>query len=103
MLCIPASGSLCGAASGRFPGPLLLCQCSALVLGDEVLIGAVPMEDMDLGVNPPCSASKPIPAAPTWPTLGSEVALRLASTAQPQPQKSGPWDRLACEVVESWP
>ena len=29
-----------------------LCFVGALVLGDEVLLGAVPMEDMDLVVNP---------------------------------------------------
>ncbi len=28
------------------------CYVGALVLGDEVLLGAVPMEDMDLIVNP---------------------------------------------------
>ena len=28
------------------------CYVGALVLGDEVLLGAVPMEDMDLVVNP---------------------------------------------------
>lgn len=28
------------------------CYVGALVLGDEVLLGAVPMEDMDLLVNP---------------------------------------------------
>lgn len=28
------------------------CYVGALVLGDEILLGAVPMEDMDLVVNP---------------------------------------------------
>ena len=28
------------------------CYVGALVIGDEVLLGAVPMEDMDLVVNP---------------------------------------------------
>lgn len=28
------------------------CYVGALVLGDEVLLGAVPMEDMDLVINP---------------------------------------------------
>ena len=29
-----------------------VCYVGALVLGDEVLIGAVPMEDMDLVIQP---------------------------------------------------
>ena len=41
-----------------YVGPIKLsfgkrfCYVGALVLGDEVLLGAVPMEDMDLVVNP---------------------------------------------------
>nr|VFJ47677.1 MAG: clan AA aspartic protease, AF_0612 family [Candidatus Kentron sp. DK] len=54
------------------------CYVGALVLGDEVLLGAVPMEDMDLIVNPgrrevtvdpkspdiPHARVKPVPAVP---------------------------------------
>ena len=50
----------CSASRLQVPyvGPLQVdfqdrcCFVGALVLGDEVLIGAVPMEAMDLGVNP---------------------------------------------------
>ena len=43
------------------------CYVGALVLGDEVLLGAVPMEDMDLVLSParrevtvdPCSPNIP--------------------------------------------
>ena len=44
--------------SAPYVGPLKvtfgnrICYVGALVLGDEVLLGAVPMEDMDLVVNP---------------------------------------------------
>jgi clan AA aspartic protease len=42
------------------------CLVGALVLGDEVLIGAVPMEDMDLVVNP---ALQRLDAGPRSPHL----------------------------------
>ena len=43
------------------------CYVSALVLGDEVLLGAVPMEDMDLIVNPGRRAVTVDPASPNIP------------------------------------
>lgn len=74
MLCIPEHVSLqleleqesvreVSVADGRkqnvpYVGPIKVrygkrfCYVGALVLGDEVLLGAVPMEDMDLVVNP---------------------------------------------------
>jgi hypothetical protein len=42
------------------------CYVGALVLGDEVLLGAVPMEDMDLVVNP---ARKEITVDPLSPNI----------------------------------
>ena len=74
MLCIPEHVALqlnlkteskreVSVADGRslnvpYVGPIRVsfekrfCYVGALVLGDEVLLGAVPMEDMDLVVNP---------------------------------------------------
>ena len=43
------------------------CYVGALVLGDEVLLGAVPMEDMDLVVNPARREVTPDPASPNLP------------------------------------
>ena len=40
------------------------CFVGALVLGDQVLLGAVPMEDMDLVVNP---ASRTVTVNPEYP------------------------------------
>lgn len=42
------------------------CFTGALVLGDEVLLGAVPMEDMDLVVSP---ASRTVIANPDSPNI----------------------------------
>ncbi len=42
------------------------CYVGALVLGDEVLLGAVPMEDMDLVVNP---AKREITVDPVSPNI----------------------------------
>ena len=42
------------------------CYVGALVLGDEVLLGAVPMEDMDLVVNP---ARREITVDPSSPNI----------------------------------
>ena len=43
------------------------CYVGALVLGDEVLFGAVPMEDMDLVVNPGRREVTVDPASPNFP------------------------------------
>ena len=43
------------------------CFVGALVLGDEVLIGAVPMEDMDLVVNPSLQRLEADPRSPHMP------------------------------------
>ncbi len=39
----------------------------ALVLGDEVLLGAIPMEDMDLVVSPSRRELTPDPSSPNIP------------------------------------
>lgn len=43
------------------------CYVGALILGDEVLLGAVPMEDMDLVVNPGRREVTVDPASPNIP------------------------------------
>ena len=43
-----------------------ICYVGALVLGDEVLLGAVPMEDMDLVVNPGRREVTVDPASPNF-------------------------------------
>ena len=43
------------------------CYVGALVLGDEVLLGAVPMEDMDLVINPGRKNVTVDPASPNIP------------------------------------
>ena len=44
------------------------CFTGALVLGDEVLLGAVPMEDMDLVVSPAMRSITVNPASPNIPS-----------------------------------
>ncbi|MGH8553561.1 MAG: clan AA aspartic protease [Methylococcales bacterium] len=43
------------------------CYVGAIVLGDEVLLGAVPMEDMDLVVNPARRELTVDPSSPNIP------------------------------------
>ncbi len=43
------------------------CYVGALVLGDEVLLGAIPMEDMDLVVNPGRREISVDPSSPNIP------------------------------------
>jgi clan AA aspartic protease len=47
----------------------------ALVLGDEVLLGAIPMEDMDLVVNP---CDRTVDVNPASPNIASGIAKRVA-------------------------
>ena len=57
----------------RYVGPVRVrfedreCYVGALELGDEVLLGAVPMEDMDLVVNPRLRAVTANPEHPNGP------------------------------------
>jgi clan AA aspartic protease len=61
----------------RYVGPVELqfgnrgCFVGALVLGDEVLLGAVPMEDMDLVVSP---ATRTVTVNPASPNIPSSIA-----------------------------
>jgi len=50
------------------------CFTGALVLGDEVLLGAVPMEDMDVLLSP---AKQAVIVNPESPNIATSVAKRL--------------------------
>ncbi|VAX35357.1 hypothetical protein MNBD_UNCLBAC01-40 [hydrothermal vent metagenome] len=89
MLCIPEHVALqlkletesmreVSVADGRsikvpYVGPIKItfqkrmCFVGALVLGDEVLLGAVPMEDMDLVISPSRREITVDPASPNIP------------------------------------
>ena len=60
-------------ASAPYVGPIKVafgkrfCYVGALVLGDEVLLGSVPMEDMDLVVHPGRREVTVDPASPNYP------------------------------------
>ena len=43
------------------------CFTGALVLGDSALLGSIPMEDMDLVVNPARHTIEPNPKSPNMP------------------------------------
>lgn len=65
-----------GKRLSAYVGPLEIhfdgraCFTGALVLGDEVLLGAVPMEDMDLVVNP---ARQEVTVNPESPNIPSSI------------------------------
>ena len=50
------------------------CLVGALVLGDQALLGAIPMEDMDLVVNP---ARRALTVNPANPNIAVSVAMGL--------------------------
>ena len=100
MLCIPEHVALqlsltmesmreVSVADGRvvnvpYVGPLKVtfgkrfCYVGAMVIGDEVLLGAVPIEDMDLVVNPGRRELTVDPASPNIPHA------RVKSLASPR-------------------
>ena len=55
------------------------CFVGALVLGDEILLGAVPMEDMDLVVSP---ATRSVTVNPASPNVPSSTAKRMGPLRQ---------------------
>lgn len=48
------------------------CFTGAMILGDEVLLGAIPMEDMDLVVRPMTREVTVNPASPNIPTSSAK-------------------------------
>lgn len=55
------------------------CFVGALVLGDEVLLGAVPMEDMDLVVNPSMRELTVDPRSPNIPHARVKALVPLGT------------------------
>lgn len=59
-------------------GPMLVrfanrrCLVGALVLGDQPLLGAIPIEDMDLGISPSCHTRG---VNPKNPNIAMSVAM----------------------------
>ncbi|HEY8521772.1 MAG TPA: clan AA aspartic protease [Gammaproteobacteria bacterium] len=68
-------------ATYPYVGPVMLrfknrtCFTGALVLGDEVLLGAIPLEDMDLVVNP---RDRSVDVNPQSPNMASGIVKRAA-------------------------
>jgi clan AA aspartic protease len=64
----------------------------ALVLGDEVLLGAIPLEDMDLVVNP---RDRTVDVNPDSPNIASGVCKHAAwrSSRSTLPLRTGPSTR----------
>jgi clan AA aspartic protease len=60
------------------------CFVGALVLGDEVLLGAVPIKDMDLVVSPSRREITPDPASPNIPHARVKSLTRQI---QPTPKR----------------
>ena len=60
-----------------YVGPLMVrfgnrgCFTGAMVLGDEVLLGAIPIEDMDLVLRP---ATRDVSANPKSPNIPASIA-----------------------------
>ena len=65
------------------------CYTGALVLGDGVLLGSIPLEDMDLVINPRLQTITVNPESPNIPSaVVKAAALRSArarSVARPEP------------------
>ncbi len=60
------------------------CLTGALVLGDEILLGAVPMEDMDLVVSPATRSVTVNPASPNVPSSTAKLIGVPIQGWQPQ-------------------
>jgi clan AA aspartic protease len=66
----------------RYVGPILVrvqgrdCMTSALVAGDQVLLGAIPMEAMDMIVHPRFQRLMPNPEHPDLP---GAIVMRAAA------------------------
>ncbi|HWD34663.1 MAG TPA: clan AA aspartic protease [Casimicrobiaceae bacterium] len=74
----------------RYVGPILVraqgrdCMTCALVTGDQVLLGAIPMEAMDMIVHPRLQQLVPNPENPDLP--GALLMAALRAKAAPREQ-----------------
>ena len=72
-----------------YEGPVVVealereCYVGAVVMGDEVLLGSVPLEDMDLWISPALHRLVPNPLSPDIPM---SVAKGFRSLRQTQPE-----------------
>lgn len=55
------------------------CFVGAMMLGDETLLGAIPMEDLDLVVHPATRTVVVNPASPNMPSSLAKGAARVGS------------------------
>ena len=68
--------------SGSYVGPIEVsfgnrrCFVGAMVLGDEVLLGAIPMEDLDLVVHP---LTRSVTVNPASPHAASTIVKQLVA------------------------
>ena len=69
----------------RYMGPVIIsfanrqCYAGAMVLGDEALLGAIPMEDMDLVVLP---GVRQVAVNPANPNIALSIAKGLPPTSR---------------------
>ena len=65
-----------------YMGPIVIsfanrqCYAGAMVLGDEALLGAIPMEDMDLVILP---GARQVVVNPANPNFAVSIAKRFAA------------------------
>jgi hypothetical protein len=62
------------------------CFTGAMVLGSEVLLGAIPMEDMDLVLRPQLQSLEVNPESPNLPT---SVAMQVEDARHRPPIDAG--------------
>ncbi len=55
------------------------CLVGALVLGDQALLGAIPMEDMDLVISP---SRQTVTVNPANPNIAASLAMGLGTSQQ---------------------
>ncbi len=55
------------------------CLVGALVLGDQALLGAIPMEDMDLVISP---SRQTVTVNPANPNIAASLAMGLGTSHQ---------------------
>ena len=63
------------------------CFTGAFVLGQRVLVGAIPLEDMDLVVNP---ATRQVTVNPASPDIPSAIVMRACCALCPATSTSPP-------------
>ena len=74
-----------------YMGPIIIsfanrqCYAGAMVLGDEALLGAIPMEDMDLVVLP---GARQVAVNPANPNIALSIAKGLPPASKPPGRSS---------------